>query len=115
MRHIALTLAVLGALALANDQASADPGGSHATMLVKHGRAYGHPGYHAYRGYRSPGPGCYHHARPYGHGPVIVHPPVWGHPPVIVHPPVRRYHGYHYRPHSGFSYHGRGFGFSIRF
>ncbi len=118
MKRIALTVAVIGILAVAADRAFAQ--GALSYPMAAHVAArYGvqHPGHnpavirqvrnnhHSARHYRPPG---YHH----GPRPGIIYAPVHRYPPVVL--PVYP-HGCYPMPYRGFSYHGRtlslGFGF----
>lgn len=121
MRRVVLTLAALGLLGLMADRSVASPPKSSrgTATMVKH-RGYSSFYDSRYRSSRSYGSGRYGRSR----APVIVKPvvprhptvvyPHRGHPPVV-HPPISRYRYPYYRPHSGFYYRGRGFGFSITF
>jgi len=121
MSRVALTVAVLGLLALPVVQAEAADGALSYPMAAHVAAKYGvqssgvnsviqpvglfRHGHHSRRGAIV--------VRP----PVVVHPPVilpYGHPPVYHHPPVYRYHPYYY-PRSGFHYYGRGFSIGIGF
>jgi len=122
MKRIVFTLATLGALGMAADEAWA--GGALSYPMAAHVAAkYGihHSGhndavlYQEVGRFRSVHRGGY--GRPRGHASVVIQPHVWGHPTVVV-PHARPYYyppSYYYVPRSGITYHGRGFSIGIGF
>lgn len=131
MKQAAISLAAIGLLALAANQACAQRAGSHSTPTrvtaghgirgpdhvgtLRHYRQVGHYR-HGYHGRHRHGGGYY------GYGPVIVphrYVPryVPRHPAVVVpcHRYCRPYRHYYHRPYRGFSYYGPGISIGIGF